>query len=465
MRNSLLAILFSFVISANAQTSPFFELTYGTAGSDFTRGIVQTPDSFLFVGGYSLDTSSSKSFYTLRKLKSNGDLIWMRSFGDPLYNDNALGMFMARNGELIIWGERELASSNLVGFISRLDTSGNLIQTIDVSPLFGNLSLKSGTQLSDSSYVFAGFCSGNNANEIVIFRCDQILNPLTQFTEAAGTNAYGQGVVALPDTGYAVVADFNNGSDYDLWLTRYDRSNSAIWSNTYGDTLQNGSQGIILTSDNHLVIYGETEIFNFSMFDFFLRKIDLNGNSLWSRTCGGASSDAAFSILETWNGFIGTGYSNSFQSGPISPVVFRTDTAGSLLWAHQYGSSTIGLGYQIIPSLNNGFYITGNQQIESDEQCYLLHVDDGGWLGMNDHSTLQTMIDVFPNPSTGAFQIHSMNSDLISYAVYTAQGLLLVSETCNPSQRELQLELAPGMYILQIVTEYGIVCRKLMIEN
>ena len=465
MRYSLLAILFSFTISAKAQSSPFFELSYGTAGSDFTRGIVQTPDSFLFVGGYSIDTATSKSYYTLRKLKSNGDLIWMRSFGDPLYNDNALGMLMARNGELIMWGERELASSNSVGFVSRLDTSGNLIQTIDVNPSFGNLSLKSGAQLLDSSYVFAGFCSGSSANDIVIFRCDQFLNPITQFSESAGTNAYGQGVVALPDTGYAVVADFNNGSDYDLWLTRYDSGNVAMWTSTYGDTLQNGSQGILLTADNHFVIFGETEIFNFSPFDFFLHKIDMNGNSLWSRTCGGANSDAAFSLLETWNGFIGTGYSNSFQSGPIGPVVFRTDTAGSLLWAHQYGASSIGLGYQIIHSLNNGYYITGNQQIESDDQCYLLHVDDGGWLGMNEQYTLQPMIDVFPNPSTGKFQIRSWKADISSYAVYTAQGQLLLDEACTQTQREIQLELASGMYILQIVTENGITSRKLMIEN
>ncbi len=464
MRKLFLALVLNFVLlNAFAQSTPFFERTYGTEASDFTRGIVQTADSFLYVTGYSLDAITNKSQYTLYKLSLNGFLLWSKDYGDTLLNENAQGMLLSKSGELIVWGEKETGSGTIQGFVSRLDTSGTLLSTISVIPFFGNLSLHGGAQLVDSSLVFLGFASGSTANDILIYKCDPLLNTITQFTESPGSNAYGQGVVALPDSGFAIVADVNNGTDYDVWVTRYDKFNWPVWTATYGDTLQNGSQGIIMTSDGNLVVYGETEIFNFSLFDFFLQKIDMNGNSIWRTTSGGVSSDAVFSVIETTNGFVGTGYSNSFAPGSISAVVFETNPIGVLNWAIQYGDVSIDIGYQIIPSLNNGYYITGNSTVNGEMQCYLLHTDAGGWITVQAVGEAEQEIQISPNPSDGNFTVSSPSNNINSIELYSPSGQLVstVSATCTSCV--FQVDVAAGIYFLVIITETGIVRRKIVL--
>lgn len=448
-----------------AQSPAFFETTYGSENPDFSRGIVQLSDSSVFVAGYVQYPATSKSDYTLHRLDASGNLIWSKYFGDSLLSENAQGMLLSYNGNLILWGDQETGAGPFNGLVAELDTSGMLLNGITVVPGSGNLSLHAGAQLLDSTYVFVGYQSAGNHNEIVIVHCDQQLNIIQQFSETSSYNAYAQGVVAFPDTGFVVVADQSNGSDYDVWVGRYDKHGVNMWGNMYGDTLQNGSQGIIVTSDGNLAVFGETEIFNFSLFDFFIQKIDSNGNSMWRTTSGGANSDAAFSVLEVWNGFIGTGYSNSFEAGPISAVVFRTDTVGNLLWAHQYGGPTIDLGYQIIPSLDNGFYITGNSEVGSDVQCYLLHTDQAGWLNVPDVSEEADGVGVFPNPSQGDFMFYSHGEEIEKVEIYSLTGELIFSESCFGNVCNIALDIPNGMYIYRVSTFKNVAGGKIVLSR
>ena len=60
---------------------------------------------------------------------------------------------------------------------------------------------------------------------------------------------------------------------------------------------------LILTSDHHILIVGQTKAFGVGLFDFFLSKLDLDGNLVFTHTYGTASgNEQPKSLRELPNG-------------------------------------------------------------------------------------------------------------------------------------------------------------------
>ncbi|GAB4131049.1 MAG: lipoprotein [Bacteroidia bacterium] len=458
----LLCLLFPFI--AQAQPSAFFETVYGFDDPDFTRGIVQYSDSSLFVAGFTNHPVTGKTDIKLYKLSKNGTLIWVKTFGDSTRDENAQGLLITADENLLIWGEQENSFGNLEGLLMKTDTSGNLLAVVYSTGTLGNITYKSARELQNGNIAAAGFSTGtNNSNDFFVCLFNSSLVQIGQYFSGNAGNDYCQSIAALPDSGFAVAGDTYNQNNYDIWLARFDKNGNLIWSNTYGDTLQNGSQSLIYTSDGHLLLCGETEIAYLSPFNFFLQKFDLDGNALWRSTFGGSGADAAFSVCETWNGFIGTGYSNSYVPGPISVVVFRTDSAGNLLWAHEYGGNGIDIGYQIIPSFDNGYYITGNSDLSANTQCYLLHTDEAGWTSVNNQFTPE-FCNVFPNPTSG--EIHVVYPSMHKIEVFDMFGsVCLTEEFTEQDYKILMPDLKQGAYLVRIYSKDVCVTRKIILAR
>ncbi|MGB3075720.1 MAG: T9SS type A sorting domain-containing protein, partial [Chitinophagales bacterium] len=235
---------------------------------------------------------------------------------------------------------------------------------------------------------------------------------------------------------------------------------------TFGDEFQNGCQGIYLAANGDLISYGETEISPLSPFDFFIQRIDQNGNSLWKKVFGGSGSDAAFSLIEDDGGnFILTGYSNSNNvDEPIDIAIAKTDMSGNLLWINNYGTSGIDIGYGIIKA-EDGFLIGATAFNEGSNDFCLLYLSEEGLLTSanqplsgqeNQHTIL-----VYPNPSTGIFVLEFNevieNSSLRIFNVLGA--MVFESEIADRTEKmKLALDVTPGIYKMLIQSEAGNRC-------
>ena len=84
--------------------------------------------------------------------------------------------------------------------------------------------------------------------------------------------------------------------------------------------------------------------------DYWILKLDLNGDIQWQKTYGGNRSDEPVSAVETDDGgYLVTGRSSSAESGDRTVSrnglpdawVLKLDATGAIVWQKSYGSRTI----------------------------------------------------------------------------------------------------------------------------
>jgi hypothetical protein len=266
--------------------------------------------------------------------------------------------------------------------------------------------------------------------------------------------------------GYILTGDTKSyGADgYDVILYSLDSAGVENWSQTYGDSLQNGCQGLLQLSDGNYLSYGETEIYPNSPFDFYLEKIAQNGSSIWRYTYGGAGADALFSVKEDLDGgFICTGYSNSYNGlGPLDLVILKVDSVGVFDWKQTYGGSGIDIGFEIIKANDVPGYIITGKTFNVSEEYYLLKLDPEGTLIGIDESEIIPPMQIFPNPATEEIFISwaGEGETLLIYDVFGVlrKSILLKKQDYSPISVS---DLPAGTYLLR--TEQSGACKKLIV--
>lgn len=144
------------------------------------------------------------------------------------------------------------------------------------------------------------------------------------------------------------------------------------WSQTYGGSGNEVANAIQQTFDGGFIIAGYTDSrdgdvkTNKGRKDFWILKIDNQGQVLWDKVYGGSKNEEAKDTLRTTDsGYIVTGWTNSSDgdvSGNYSSWkdvwIVKLDKYGNLAWTRSYGGSLQDIAYQVIP-VPGGAYLAG----------------------------------------------------------------------------------------------------------
>ncbi len=110
----------------------------------------------------------------------------------------------------------------------------------------------------------------------------------------------------------------------DYWILKLDSNGNILWQKTYGGSdveqlftaLQTADGGFIVGGFSYSDISGEKTEDSYGFGDFWVLKLDLSGTIEWQKTIGGVGQDAIYSIVETDDGgFVLSGDSASPISG------------------------------------------------------------------------------------------------------------------------------------------------------
>lgn len=440
--------IFLFCTKSFAQNY-FYEKHFGSENQDNARSIKLDSDSNIYIVGFTNDNINLDFNIAISKLNYAGTLLWTKQLGDPTYYNAALFINNTNDGNFIICGETEPNINNKDGFISKIDTAGNIIWYKQFI-LAQNQYLKFCEQTSNGDIIACGAAndsSGFYDNWVVKLNIFGDLIWMKNYGTIA--NEYADQIRETPEGNYILTADvrnINTNNSYDIELFKLDTAGNIIWDKIFGDDLQNGCQGILITSDNNYLSYGESEVTVNSPFDFWIDLVNPAGDTLWHKLIGGQYADAAFSAVEVNDGFIFTGYSSSYNNNaPLDLIIFKTDKNGNLIWTRTYGSSGVDIGYEIINGLNNDLFVTGKYGDNSNDY-YLLHLNNDGWANITEKDMTNTSL-VFPNPSAGIFYF---KSDIESASVYNNTGQIVYSLN-NISANSINLShLNNGLYNLKI---------------
>lgn len=154
-----------------------------------------------------------------------------------------------------------------------------------------------------------------------------------------------------------------------------------LWTRTYGGIGWDRGYGLEQTLDGSYILAGYTTSFGAGGEDVYLIKTDANGDTLWTRTYGGASYDRGFAIRQTNdNGFIIVGMTYSFGSGQGDVYLIKTDSLGNQLWTQTYGGDSVDYGTSVQQTSDNGYVVVGKTMSfgEGEYDIYIVKTNTNG---------------------------------------------------------------------------------------
>ncbi len=175
-------------------------------------------------------------------------------------------------------------------------------------------------------------------------------------------------MVAKPiQGGYLSLGSYSTLNNRYFYVRKIDLNGNTIWmkqidneSNAELDVIESGKQAVI-TDDNHLiVVYAKDTISNTGIKDnVYLNKFDLGGNKLWSQRYGdNEANEVIRHVLPTQDkGFILAG-TRKYPAYPSAIYLIKTDSLGVLEWDSTYAHQW-GQAFTVQQTWWDGGYIVG----------------------------------------------------------------------------------------------------------
>ncbi len=164
----------------------------------------------------------------------------------------------------------------------------------------------------------------------------------------------------------------------DFWAIKLDANGGIDWQKGYGGSAYEELNDIQATSDGGYIfsgssnsgISGDRTEASYGSTDYWIIKVDANGNKLWDKAYGGSGSDGDAHIQPTNDGgYLLAGYSRSPISGvksENSPTddywILKLSSTGTILWENTLGGTSndiIRIGHTIYETSSGNFIVGG----------------------------------------------------------------------------------------------------------
>ncbi len=342
---SFLCAAFIFLLSSAFAQAPIIEWQKCIGGTDwdFGRSIQQTTDGGYIIAGSTRsnngDVTGNHGFngdYWVVKLDGSGNLQWQKCFGGSS-GDYANSIQQTTDGGYIVAGACYSNDGDITGYhgngdywVVKLDDSGNI-------------------QWQES----LGGTSGDDANSI-------------QQTADGGYIVAGQSFSNDGDV-------TGNHGDWDYWIVKLNGSGNLQWQKSLGGSNDDYANSIQQTADGGYIVAGvvwstDGDVTgNHGLQDYWVVKLDNNGNTEWQKTLGGSYLDVAQSIQQTTDGgYIVAGNSGS-TDGDVTGNhdfqdywVVKLDSSGNIQWQKSLGGFEYDWAHSIQQTADGGYIVAGH---------------------------------------------------------------------------------------------------------
>jgi len=145
------------------------------------------------------------------------------------------------------------------------------------------------------------------------------------------------------------------------------------WVTTFGGSNEDDATSIVQSNDGGFMVLGNTRSTdgditgkNSPDMDYWLLKLDANGEKVWDKIYGGSEDDKAANIAKTTDGgYIISGYTSS-NDGDVSENagfhdywIVKIDGSGVIQWEKSWGFEGDDRGFRVIQTSDGGYFATG----------------------------------------------------------------------------------------------------------
>ncbi len=341
---SILGVFANAVEVKSIQKKPTFEKVwqeiYGGSDTDRAMAVVALEDGDVAIAGTCKSFDSVQSDICVTRVNSKGKTVWRKMLGGKNI-DLASGISRAKDGSILVVG-----------------TSRSFSKSRDRDIYVAKISL-------DGKGIW-------------------------QTTFGKERAEYGRAIAGTDDGGAIVVGEsesFGNGYK-DIYIVKMDKNGRMLSEKKIGGEKEELVRGLTRTLDGNLVLVGSRELDRAGDSDFFLLKMDQDGNKIWARTYGGEYEDILNAVTPTLDGgIVATGYTRSFGSAQTDLSVMKFSQKGDLIWHKIYGYKHYDFANSITMTREGDFVIAGgtNSMGEGVYDVYVLALDREGelfWSGL-----------------------------------------------------------------------------------
>ena len=409
----------AYILKTDRFGAPLWSKIYGGQYIDNASDVLVLNDGSFIVVGTSESYGTGTNDVYVRKLNSNGDEIWFKSF-TTTYDEGCGAIINASDGGYILTGStKNTADKSSNALVMKIDINGNLVWKKDFG---GNGGEGAGDILAtnDGGYIFSGSTSD-------------------------------------PSTGIL-----------DIYLVKIDASGNKVWEKSFGGAESDAAGAMTATSDGGYILGGYTASYGAGSKDAFMVKIDAAGNQLWYKTFGGVHSDGFGRVIQTSDGgYIGVGSINAYFSQQFifdDLLVVRTDSQGNLIWQKTFGGEKNDGASEILRSGNGGYVILGGTgSFAPKSKIYLIGINDDGNITRIEDDSNEMPSDYYlsqnyPNPFNPTTQINfrTKEESFVNLSVFNMLGQkvrTLVNGTIDGGDHSKVFDasnLASGIYFYRL---------------
>lgn len=334
-----------------------WEKSYGGKHADYLFDVIPTPDYGFILAGSSLSKKTGNKTednrgdldYWVWKMDEKGNLDWQKSFGG-LGQDLLRIVVLTNDGGFLLAGsseseegmdKKDKGKGNSDFWIIKLNAKGGEEWQKTIGGL-GQDELTSLLKTKDGGFILGGSSSSDKSDDKT-------------------SNHYG---------------------GMDFWVIKIDNKGEILWQNSFGGNYNDQLRSMALTEDGGYILGGSSNSTeggtktqkNIGENDYWIVKVDKDGNEQWQKTIGGTGDDQLFALETTKDGNYVLGGNSDSQSDNDKRSnnesgtdfwVVKIDKEGNILWQEIYNIAKVDILTSLVENDDKSILLGGYAQGET----------------------------------------------------------------------------------------------------
>ncbi len=422
MRNFITTVIIMITFTGVLTGQSRFERTYGTATQETGKAITKTAnDQFFVLGQTDSAQDSNRDFYLVHS-DSSGKLLSQHFYASRGV-ETAYDLYY--NKYLWLLGTTQVPGQQIDIFLLQLNKAGDTLQKHFFGQTGGNNHDIGRKILSpaDSLLVLGGSTrsQGNGKWDFYFLRIDTTGNKVTEVTYGGPQKDRLHDFIITADKGYLSIGrsrsfgagnTSNNGRNYNAYLVKTDSNHDTLWTRTFGDSLtQDYGIDAVQHADSTYSILLERDPPQEAR-SLFLYHLSKKGNYKGKKAIYRKKGDRGFDLIKTPDKKLAfTGYTSVDNQG-FNILLKKLNINGSTIWSQTYGGSQNETGV-FLKAWDNSFGIVGSTEgfgINTNFNMYFISTDSLGQTSCPDHLSFQPSDTALCNNNLISFTNTSVGS-------------------------------------------------------
>ncbi|MCB0458127.1 MAG: hypothetical protein KDC91_10320, partial [Flavobacteriaceae bacterium] len=355
--------------------------TYGGSNIDQAIAVVEANDGNYIVAGSTRSTDgeltgkpeNDSDYWVLKISSSDGGIIWHKYYGG---NDDEIATNITKtsDGGYILSGYSQ-SPNNQCGNQSNAGFFDYWLLKIDAD----------GSEQWCQNFGYSG-----NDQAFDVFETQNGGYFATGYFDVSASGGEGNNDRSGSGTNHGVG---------EYWAIKMDAQGDFIWTRYFGgnhfdkchDAIETADHGFLLIGTSESLEEANSDIINpHGTFDYWVVKVDANGNKVWVKNYGGAEIDQAYAACATDDGnyfIVGDSRSSeqdvSSNYGNADVWFIKIAPSGQMLMQKNYGGDQFESAKSIFPTSDGNYLISGSSRSQSNDVS-ANHGENDAWVFLVD---------------------------------------------------------------------------------